>query len=155
MTDVSTLLTSIVSSFQERVRHEGFDVELKVQGPIPLVAVDRTALSQAITHLIDNAIKYSGDSRKVVVGASVEGQSLAIAVLDFGVGIKKEDIDRVFERFFRGGDELTRTGKGSGLGLALVKEIGEAHRGRTQVEREPGKGSVFSIRLPIAQGKES
>jgi signal transduction histidine kinase len=154
-TDVSALLTKVVSSFQERVRHEGFDIELKVQGPIPLVAVDRTALSQAITNLIDNAIKYSGDSRKVVVGASIEGQSLAIAVKDFGVGIKKEDIDRVFERFFRGGDELTRKVKGSGLGLTLVKEIVEAHRGRIQVESEPGKGSVFSIRLPLAQGKGS
>jgi len=154
-TDVSALLAKVVSSFQERVRHEGFDIELKVQGPIPLVSVDRTALSQALTNLIDNAIKYSGDSRKVVVGASVEGQSLAITVQDFGVGIKKEDIDRVFERFFRGGDELTRTVKGSGLGLTLVKEIVEAHRGKVQVESEPGKGSVFSIRLPLLLGKES
>jgi len=154
-TDVSALLDSVVSSFRERVRHEGFDIELKVQGPIPPFAVDRNALSQAITNLIDNAIKYSADSRLVVVGASVEEQTLAIAVQDFGVGIKKEDIDRVFERFFRGGDELTRTVKGSGLGLTLVKEIVEAHRGRVQVESEPGKGSVFSIRLPLPQGKES
>jgi len=154
-TDITALLTNIVSSFRERVRHEGFDIEFRVQGPIPPVAVDRTALSQAITNLIDNAIKYSGDSRKVVVGASVEEQTLAIAVQDFGVGIKKEDIDRVFERFFRGGDELTRTVKGSGLGLTLVREIVEAHRGKVQVESEPGKGSVFSIRLPLHQGKES
>jgi len=154
-TDIMALLTNIVSSFRERVRHEGFDIELKLKGPIPPVLVDRTSLSQAITNLIDNAIKYSGESRKVVVGASVDEQSVAIAVQDFGVGIKKEDIDRLFERFFRGGDELTRTVKGSGLGLTLVKEIVEAHRGKIQVESEPGKGSVFSIRLPFAQGKGS
>jgi two-component system phosphate regulon sensor histidine kinase PhoR len=148
-TDVSALLTHIVSSIQERVRHEGFDIELKVQGPIPLIAVDRTALSQAVTNLIDNAVKYSGDSRKIMVSASVEEQSLVIAVQDFGVGIKKEDIPRVFERFYRGGDELTRTVKGSGLGLTLVKEIVEAHRGKIQVQSEPGKGSVFSVRLPL------
>jgi signal transduction histidine kinase len=88
-----------------------------------------------------------------MVSASVEGQSLAIAVQDFGVGIKKEDIDRVFERFFRGGDELTRTVKGSGLGLTLVKEIVKAHHGKVHIESEPGKGSVFSIRLPLAQRK--
>ena len=154
-TDVSALLTKIVSSFQERVRHEGFDIELQVKGRIPLVALDRTALSQAITNLIDNAIKYSGESRKIAVSASVEEQFVVIAVQDFGVGIKKEDIDRVFERFFRGGDELTRTVKGSGLGLTLVKEIVEAHRGKVQVESEPGKGSLFSIRLPLPQGKGS
>jgi len=154
-TDISALLANAVSSFQERVRHEGFDIELNIQGRIPHAAVDRTALSQAITNLLDNAIKYSGDSRKVAVSASAEEQFVVIAVQDFGVGIKKGDIDRVFERFFRGGDELTRTVKGSGLGLTLVKEIVEAHRGKVLVESEPGKGSVFSIRLPLSQGKGS
>jgi signal transduction histidine kinase len=152
-TGITALLTSVVSSFQERVRHEGFDIELKIQGQTPLVSADRASLSQAITNLIDNAIKYSGDSRKVVVGASADEQSVVIVVRDFGVGIKKEDIDKVFERFFRGGDELTRTVKGSGLGLTLVKEIVEAHRGKIIVESEPGKGSVFSILLPLSQEK--
>jgi len=148
-TDVSTLLTEVVSSIQDRVRHEGFDIGLNVEGALPLIAVDRTALSQAVANLIDNAIKYSGDSRRISVSASVEEQSLAIAVQDFGVGIKKEDIPRLFERFYRGGDELTRTVKGSGLGLTLVREIVAAHRGKVHVESEPGKGSVFSIRLPL------
>ncbi|MGA2533868.1 MAG: ATP-binding protein [Candidatus Aminicenantales bacterium] len=150
-TDISSLLAEVVSSIQERVRHEGFDIGLNVEGPLPLLAVDRTALSQAVTNLIDNAIKYSGDSRRILVSVILEEQALAITVRDLGVGIKKEDIDRVFERFYRGGDELTRTAKGSGLGLTLVKEIVEAHRGRVHVESEPGKGSVFTIRLPLAQ----
>jgi len=148
-TDISTLLTQLVSSIQDRVRHEGVDIGLNIGSPIPLLMVDRTALSQAVANLIDNAIKYSGDSRKISVSASVEEQVLAIAVQDFGVGIKKEDIPRLFERFYRGGDELTRAVKGSGLGLTLVKEIVEAHRGKVYVESEPGKGSVFSIRLPL------
>ncbi|MCJ7645114.1 MAG: HAMP domain-containing histidine kinase, partial [Candidatus Aminicenantes bacterium] len=152
-TDISALLTEVVTSIQERVRHEGFDIGLDVEGPIPLLAVDRTALSQAVTNLIDNAIKYSGDSRRISISASAGEHSLAIAVRDFGIGIKREDIDRVFERFYRGGDELTRTVKGSGLGLTLVKEIVEAHRGKVHVESEPGKGTVFSIRLPVPQSE--
>ena len=148
-TDISVLLTEVVTSIQERVRHEGFDIVLNVEEALPLLAVDRTALSQAVTNLIDNAIKYSGDSRKISVSSSVEEQVLAIAVQDFGVGIKKEDIPRLFERFYRGGDELTRAVKGSGLGLTLVKEIVEAHRGQVHVASEPGKGSMFSIRLPL------
>jgi signal transduction histidine kinase len=152
-TDISVLLTEVVTSIQERVRHEGFDIGLDVQDALPLLAVDRTALSQAVTNLVDNAIKYSGDSRKISVSASLEEQAVAIAVRDFGIGIKKEDIPRVFERFYRGGDELTRTVKGSGLGLTLVREIVTAHRGRIHVESEPGKGSVFSIRLPLPQRK--
>jgi signal transduction histidine kinase/tetratricopeptide (TPR) repeat protein len=153
-TDISVLLTEVVTSIQERVRHEGFDIGLDVEGAFPLLAVDRTALSQAMTNLIDNAIKYSGDSRKISVSISLEEQAVAIAVQDFGIGIKKEDIDRVFERFYRGGDELTRTVKGSGLGLTLVKEIVAAHRGKVHVASEPGKGSVFSIRLPLPKRRK-
>ena len=149
-TEVSGLLTGIVTSIQERMQHEGFDIGLEVKGTLPPIAADRTALSQAVTNLVDNAVKYSGDSRTIAVGASVEERSLVISVRDFGVGIKKEDLDRVFERFYRGGDALTRTVKGSGLGLTLVKRIVEAHRGEIQVESESGKGSVFTIRLPLS-----
>jgi signal transduction histidine kinase len=148
-TEISELLTEIVASIQERVRHEGFDIGLEVKGTLPPLAVDRAALSQAVTNLVDNAVKYSGDSRTIAVGAAAEERSLEISVRDFGVGIKKEDLNRVFERFYRGGDELTRTVKGSGLGLTLVKRIVEAHRGEIQVESESGKGSVFTIRLPL------
>ena len=148
-TDIPALLAGVVTSIQERVRHEGFDIGLDIEDTLPLLSVDRTAFSQAITNLIDNAIKYSGESRKVSVRAAVEGKAAAIAVRDFGIGIRKEDRQRLFERFYRGGDELTRTVKGSGLGLTLVKEIVEAHRGTIEVESEPGKGSVFTIRLPL------
>ncbi|MBP1768605.1 MAG: OmpR family signal transduction histidine kinase [Candidatus Aminicenantes bacterium] len=154
-TDVSALLTSVVSSIQERVRHEGFAIELQAAGSIPFVAADRSALLQAVTNLIDNAIKYSGGSKKILVTAIIEEQSLAISVRDFGIGIKKEDIPKLFERFYRGGDELTRSVKGSGLGLTLVKEIVQAHRGKVRVESEPGKGSTFIILLPLPQGEVS
>lgn len=153
-TDISVLLTEVVNSIQERVRHEGFDIGLDVEGGLPFLAVDRTALSQAVTNLVDNAIKYSGDSRRISVSASLEEQAVAIAVQDFGIGINKEDIPRLFERFYRGGDELTRTVKGSGLGLTLVREIVAAHRGKVHVESEPGRGSVFSIRLPLPQRRK-
>jgi signal transduction histidine kinase len=148
-TDIAALLTEIVTSIQERVRHEGFEIGLDVERALPRLAVDRTAFSQAVTNLVDNAIKYSGDSRRISVSARVEGQGVAIAVRDFGIGIKQEDFDRVFVRFYRGGDELTRAVKGSGLGLTLVKEIVAAHRAKIDVESEPGKGSVFTIRLPL------
>jgi signal transduction histidine kinase/tetratricopeptide (TPR) repeat protein len=150
-TDIAVLLTDVVSSFRERVRHEGFEIGLKIQDSLPLLTADRTALSQAVANLIDNAVKYSGDSRKVAVGASLDETAVAVSVRDFGIGIKKEDRDQVFDRFFRGGDELTRAVKGSGLGLTLVRKIVEAHGGSVRLESEPGKGSVFTIRLPIPQ----
>ncbi len=148
-TDVGALLGGVVASIQERVRHEGFAIGLEVEGDLPSLSADRAALAQAVTNLVDNAIKYSGGSRAVSVRATRGGPGLVIAVSDSGIGIRKEDLDKVFERFFRAGDELTRTVKGSGLGLTLVKEIIEAHGGAVVAESEPGKGSVFSIRLPL------
>jgi signal transduction histidine kinase/tetratricopeptide (TPR) repeat protein len=153
-TDIGALLQQIVSSIQDRVRHEGFSIELEIKKDLPVIMVDRDAMAQAITNLIDNAVKYSGESKSVVVSASDEGASLHIAVKDFGIGIRREDLDKVFERFFRGGDELTRTVKGSGLGLTLVREIVEAHHGTVYAESEPGKGSTFFIRLPLPKRKE-
>jgi signal transduction histidine kinase len=151
--DIQALLTGVVSSFQERMRHEGFSIGLEIEGELPPLAVDRTSLAQAVTNLVDNAVKYSGDSRRVLVRASAQGAWLTIAVRDFGIGIKSGDLGQIFERFYRAGDELTRSVKGSGLGLTLVKEIVEAHHGEVRVESEPGKGSVFSIRVPLPPSK--
>jgi signal transduction histidine kinase len=147
--DIAALVRETVTTIQDRVRHEGFFIETILKEPLPSVRADKAAITQAVTNLMDNAIKYSDKEKKVEVSSYVEDQYLVIAVKDFGVGIKKEKIDKVFERFYRGGDELTRTVKGSGLGLTLVKEIIEAHRGHVQVESEPGRGSTFSIRLPF------
>jgi len=147
--DISLLLKEIVSVIQDQVRHKDFVIQLEIEKPLPAIKADRESITQAITNLIDNAIKYSGEARNIIIRSFVEGKYLIISVKDFGIGIKKEEIDKIFERFYRGGDELTRTVKGSGLGLTLVKQILEAHRGKVSVESEIGKGSTFMVRLPL------
>lgn len=149
MADIGALLKDIVTTLQDRVRHEGFEIQMDIDKSLPEIRMDTAAMTQAVTNLMDNAIKYSGKKRKVVVRSFTENQNLVIAVQDFGIGIQKEEISKVFERFYRGGDELTRTVKGSGLGLTLVKQIVEAHQGSVHVKSEPGRGSTFSIRLPL------
>lgn len=149
MVDMGPLLEELISTIQQQVRHEGFTVQAEIDTPLPSIQVDRAAITQAITNLIDNAIKYSAGAKKIYVRGFTENQYLVIAVQDFGVGIEPEEIDKVFERFYRGGDELTRTVKGSGLGLTLVKQIVQAHHGGVHVESEPGRGSTFSIKLPL------
>jgi signal transduction histidine kinase len=148
-TNIGELLQELVSTNQDRVRHQGFAIQAKISDDLPSIRTDRAAMSQAINNLIDNAIKYSGKAKKVFVYASTDNQHLIIAVQDFGIGIKKEEITKVFERFYRGGDELTRMVKGSGLGLTLVKQIVEAHHGSVHGESELGHGSTFEIRLPL------
>jgi signal transduction histidine kinase len=151
--EIGPLLEEIVSIIQDRVRHKDFVIQVKIEKPLPSIKVDRAAITQAITNLIDNAIKYSGEAKNILVRAFAENQYLIITVKDFGIGIRKEEIDKVFERFYRGGDVLTRTVKGSGLGLTLVKQIVEVHHGNVNVESEPGHGSTFSIRLPLQRIK--
>jgi signal transduction histidine kinase len=147
--DMGQLLEELISTIQQQVRHEGFTLQAEIDKNLPSIKVDRSAITQAITNLIDNAIKYSGEAKKIHIRGFTEGQHLIIAVRDFGIGIKTKEIDKVFERFYRGGDELTRTVKGSGLGLTLVKQIVQAHHGSVHVESEPGSGSTFSIKFSL------
>ena len=150
-TDIYPLLKELVSGIQDRVRHDGFKIQIKMEKPLPILKLDSEAMTQVVTNLIDNAIKYSGERKKIIVRVYTENRDLIISVQDFGVGIRKEELDKVFERFYRVGEELTRRVKGSGLGLTLVKQIVEAHQGTVEVESEPGLGSIFSLRIPIRE----
>ncbi len=148
--EIGALLEETVSPIRERVRHEGFTIEMETDGSPRVVRADAAALARAVTNLIDNAVKYSGDSRRIVLRSFAQGPDLVVSVKDLGAGIHKDDLGRIFDRFYRGGDPLTRSVKGSGLGLTLVKEIVDAHGGKVRVESKPGAGSTFSIVLPLA-----
>ena len=129
--------------------HEGFSIQTKMETPLPPIEIDKSAITQAISNILDNAIKFSGERKEIFLRAFAEAQHMNIAVQDFGVGMKTEDMDKIFERFYRGGDELIRTVKGSGLGLTIVKQIVEAHHGSVYVDSKPGEGCTFTIRLPL------
>ena len=148
--NVGALLQEMVSVIQDQVRHKDFVIQLEIEKHLPAIKADRESITQAITNLIDNAVKYSGEARNIIVRALEEEQYLIIAVKDFGIGIKKEELDKIFDRFYRGGDELTRTVKGSGLGLTLVKQIVEAHHWKVSVESEVGQGSTFTVTIPLS-----
>lgn len=149
--EVGSLLEEVLSGARHRVVHAGFEIQAIVDDNLPKVRADKEAISRALSNLLDNAVKYSGEGRAVNVRAFVCEGWLSIAVEDFGVGIPTEELDRVFDRFYRGGDALTRSVKGSGLGLTLVKQVVEAHGGEVQAESAPGRGSTFTIRLPIGE----
>ncbi len=149
LVDVGPFLEALVSTVQQRVSHEGFVVRSEIDPSLPMVALDADAIGQAVINLIDNGIKYSGDSKEIVVRGFAENGHAVIAVRDFGIGLDPEEKERVFERFYRGGSELTRSVKGTGLGLTLVKQIVEGHGGHVDADSEPGHGSTFYIRLPL------
>jgi len=150
--DLRELVEDAVEETRHRVQHEGFTVEAHLQPILPRVRGDRVTLAQAISNLLDNAVRYSGGSHRIDVRAVADAAYATVSVTDRGIGIPEGDLERVFERFYRGGDPLTRSVKGSGLGLALVREIVEVHGGTVHVQSEVGKGSTFSIRIPVMTG---
>jgi len=117
------------------------------------IKADSSALEQVFTNLISNAAKYSGDSPLVFIEASREGQTILVNVEDYGLGIDEEDIPKMFDRFFRA---KTSVGiAGTGIGLSVVKQLVELHGGAVSVRSTKGKGSVFTVRLPIFRPDEN
>lgn len=147
--DIIPVVRDIVESFQQQTAGQGFHINLAIPEPLPDVVFDRDAMEQVMHNLLDNACKYSGDSREIEVHLLSKGNKIIISVRDSGVGIRKEDHDKIFSRFYRAGEELTQNVKGSGIGLTIVKQIVEAHQGEITVESSPGKGSTFTVRLPL------
>ena len=107
---------------------------------------DRVRLRRALTNLVDNALKYLGTGRSIVLSAELTEREVFLRVQDDGLGISPEDLPRIWDRLFRA--DRSRSAPGMGLGLSLVKAIAEAHDGRAEAVSTPGRGSVFLLRLP-------
>jgi len=148
--DIIPVVKDVVESFQNQTASLGFNIGLSIPEPLPEMVFDREGMEQVMNNLLDNACKYSGNSRKIEVDLQLKGNRVIISVRDYGIGIRKEEQDKIFSRFYRAGEELTQTVKGSGIGLTIIKQIVEAHNGTIDVESEIGKGSSFSVILPIA-----
>lgn len=129
-------------------RNKNIALECKIEDGLS-AKFSSTLLEQALVNLVDNAIKYSEPEKKVEVTAKKEKDEIIITVRDQGCGIPKEHLQRIFERFYRVDKGRSRKEGGTGLGLAIVKHVVNAHRGHVSVESSPGRGSAFSIHLPV------
>ena len=147
--DMAEVIDHVLSSYRYQIVNSGFDVQTNIQPDLPPVLIDRDAMEQAISNLLDNAIKYSRDVKQLSITVERRAANLAIEIADRGIGIPRAEQGKVFEKFYRVGNGLVHDVKGSGLGLSLVKHIVEAHNGTITVESEVGKGSRFTILLPL------
>jgi two-component system, OmpR family, phosphate regulon sensor histidine kinase PhoR len=145
------LLQDAVESFREIAREK--QVELLVEQDCGgAVFADREAIHQVFANLIDNALKYAGAGRKILLGARNLGSMIEFYVRDFGPGIASEHLPRLFERFYRVDKARSRESGGTGLGLAIAKHIVLAHRGAIRAESELNHGSTFFFTLPVVSG---
>jgi len=145
--DIGQLVRSTAEEFKQEVNSSSIQISWKIPKNGPLVKADREAIAQALWNLLDNAVKYSGDNP--VIRIEVEnGNQVAIRVQDQGIGIPSSEKDRILRKFVRGSSAKAYGIKGTGIGLAMVKHIVDAHGGKVQIASELGKGSTFTILLP-------
>jgi signal transduction histidine kinase len=151
-TAVEPLVRDTLEIFAYPLAQQGFKVDLTLDPGLTDVLMDAEAVGQALANLVDNAMKYSAEDRAIAIEARREGSRLAIAVTDRGIGIPAEEQTRVFDKFYRVGRSDTQGRRGSGVGLALVRHVAEAHGGAVTVDSVPGRGSTFTLWLPAAEG---
>jgi two-component system phosphate regulon sensor histidine kinase PhoR len=149
--DVGEAVARAVSVYRHQAEREGVEVTVEFGGDLLHPRVDARAIQLAVINLIDNALKYASGSKVVQVRAKRMPSYISIRVTDNGPGVAEEDRERIFERFVRGTAARTRSVRGSGIGLALVKHIAESHGGRAWVEGAPGGGATFVILLPMTR----
>jgi signal transduction histidine kinase len=139
------LVTQTVELYEDVAEERSLEIRVDVPGDIAIV-VDRVRMRQVLANLVDNAIKYTDAPGRVEITAHRDGNETVIAVNDTGAGIPSDELPHVWSRLYRG--DKSRSTRGLGLGLSLVKAIVEAHGGRVSVSSQPGAGSRFEIRLP-------
>ncbi len=146
--DLATSVARTVEAYEQYLERRGFTVEVRLDAQLPPVRFDPDGVSQAVVNLLDNAVKYSGDSKYVGVRLSAGDGKVIFEVEDRGIGIPRSEQEKVFERFYRSSNAEAKGGYG--LGLFMVRHIMEAHGGSVDLDSEQGRGSRFRLIFPVA-----
>jgi two-component system phosphate regulon sensor histidine kinase PhoR len=148
--DLSTFFRELIRDWEKKLANKQLNVIVDVPADFPTIRADRVRLQEALYNLIDNAVKYSREHGEIRLMARRRDEEIVLSVSDNGIGISKEDLPRIFERFYR--IDKARTAKdirGTGLGLAIVKHIAQLHGGHVEAESEIEKGTTIRVVLPI------
>ncbi len=142
------LIRNLVSTYESWIRSKGFQVNLELDDAVERQMWDRDSVSRALLNLIDNAIKYSADEKRLEVVLRQTAEHVIIEVKDHGIGIEPKDVTRIFDPYYRAKFSDTTTRRGAGLGLTLVQQIVTSHGGQVELDSTPGVGSTFRLLFP-------
>ncbi len=148
--DLAAVLRQVIEAFRPQAEADGFQLVVEIATPLPEVKIDADAIAQLVLNLLTNAYKYSQERKYIRLAAFRQGRQVVVEVEDHGIGIDQAELPKIFEDFYRV-DQRLNTSKqgGAGLGLTLARHIATAHGGEITVRSKPGKGSTFSLRLPM------
>jgi two-component system phosphate regulon sensor histidine kinase PhoR len=148
--DLSSFFGEVIRDWEEKLANKQLNLIVDVPPDFPAIRVDRVRLQEALYNLLDNAVKYSREQGEIRLAAQRRDQEIILSVNDNGIGISKEDLPRIFERFYRADKaRSTESIRGTGLGLAIVKHVAQLHGGRVEAESEVEKGTMIRVVLPI------
>ena len=142
------LFNNVVRDWREKLAAKNLKVIVDVSPDASTLRADETRLQEVLYNLLENAVKYSREKGQIQLQAGRRGPETVLSVSDDGTGISKEDLPRIFERFYRADKARSRELGGTGLGLAIVKHIAQLHGGRVEAESELGKGTTIRVVLP-------
>jgi two-component system sensor histidine kinase SenX3 len=151
--DVNNVIADSVERNEQLARSRNIRVLFQNESG-PEVYGNREMLTTAVKNLVENAINYSSSGSQVGIGSKSAGDVAEISVTDSGTGISPENQARVFERFFRVDSSRSRETGGTGLGLSIVKHVANIHRGEVKLFSQPGVGSTFTLRIPLARSSD-
>jgi signal transduction histidine kinase len=149
------IIATACAQLAPRWRESGSTVQLEIADPPPVLYADEEALTAALVNLLDNAAKYSEPGKQITVRASSGAGGTLLEVADHGIGIPAAEQERIFERFYQSDRRLARTHEGCGLGLSIVQSVVRLHGGTIAVKSVPGRGSTFTVWLPLEGAAEA
>jgi signal transduction histidine kinase len=147
--DLIKVVRNSLEAYKFHIRDLGFEIKSKLSGKLVMSKIDKDAISQVLLNLLSNAVKFSDNRKYIGVEVRKNSTSALISVTDHGMGISKEQLKKIFDKFYRVPTPEVKETRGNGLGLTLAKHIIEAHGGSIEVESEVDKGSKFTIIIPL------
>ena len=144
------VVRNTVESYRYHLEKKGFAIQTDIASDLLEMNFDGEAIASVLVNLLSNALRFSPKKREVIVKLFRDNGNAVLQVEDKGIGISPKEVSKIFKRFYRSKNNNVPESGGSGLGLTLVKHIADAHGGRVEVESQPGKGSIFSVILPIS-----
>jgi len=147
--DLGVIVDRVVEMMAPQFTQGRFSVQVRRDDPLPTVMADVLAVERAVENLLTNALKYSGDSKQIEVAVMSVGQEVQVRISDRGIGIPRQELRRIFRKFYRVQQELGGGPQGTGLGLAIVEHTMRGHGGSVSVDSKPGVGSQFTLHFPI------
>jgi two-component system phosphate regulon sensor histidine kinase PhoR len=151
---LSELFAGVMRDWENKFAKKQLNVLVDLPRDLPIIRADEARLREILDNLLDNAVKYSREHGEIRLQARQHNDQMVVSVTDSGVGIGKEDLPRIFERFYRVDKARSRELGGTGLGLAIVKHIAQLHGGRVEAESELGRGTTVRVTLPLDRGSD-